>query len=121
MTTQEVAKQLTDLCKQEKFLEAIQSLYSKDIVSVEPVALQDGSREMTGLDAVIGKTKWWQENHEVHGGTIEGPLSTATHFTIRMTFDTTFKPTGVRQVMDEIGVYQVKDGKIVREEFFYTT
>jgi SnoaL-like domain len=119
MTTQEVAKKLTDLCKQGKFIDAIEALYSKDIVSVEAAPMPDGSREMKGLDAVMGKSKWWVENHEVHGGTVEGPLATDTHFTVRMTFDATFKPTGKRTTLDELCVYEVKDGKIVREEFFY--
>ena len=32
----------------------------------------------------------------------------------------TAKSSGNRMAMDELAVYQVKDGKIVREEFFYT-
>ena len=121
MTTQEVANQLTQLCRQGKFMEAVQSLYSPEIVSVEAVPGPDGSREMKGLDAVIGKANWWQENHVVHSGTVEGPLATNSFFTVRMTFDVTFKPTGARQTLDEICLYQVKDGKIIREEFFYGT
>ncbi len=119
MTTQEVAQELTDLCKAGKFMEAIDKLYSNDIVSVEAAAGPDGSREMTGLDAVKGKANWWEANHEIHGGSLEGPLVAGSHFTVRMTFDVTFKPTGARNTMDELAVYQVKDGKIVREEFFY--
>jgi hypothetical protein len=33
--------------------------------------------------------------------------------------DVTFKPQSKRFQMEEIGVYKVKDGKIVYEEFFY--
>jgi hypothetical protein len=119
MTTQEVANKLVALCKGGKFLEAVQSLYSTDIVSVEAVPGPDGSREMKGLDAVVGKTHWWQDNHEVHSSSIEGPLVATSHFAVRFTIDATFKPTGVRTAMDEIGIYQVKDGKVIREEFFY--
>jgi hypothetical protein len=35
-----------------------------------------------------------------------------------MSFDATFKGGG-RTKMDEICVYEVKDGKIVKEQFFY--
>jgi hypothetical protein len=33
----------------------------------------------------------------------------------------TFKPTGKRQTRDEMALFTVANGKIVREEFFYTT
>jgi hypothetical protein len=119
MTAQEVGKQLVALCGEGKFMEAIQSLYADGIVSVEAMAAPGGSREVTGLEAVIGKANWWQENHEVHGMQLEGPLATEKHFCVRFTIDVTFKPTGQRSTMDELAMYEVKDGKIVREEFFY--
>jgi ketosteroid isomerase-like protein len=41
-------------------------------------------------------------------------------FAIRFVFDFTHKPTGKRTTMDEIGLFTVDNGKIIREEFFYT-
>jgi hypothetical protein len=121
MTTQEVADKLVELCKKGEFLEAIQSLYSPEILSVEAVAMPGtGSREMTGLDAVIGKANWWQDNHEVHSAGVEGPLVSGPIFCVRFIMDVTNKPSGRRMTMDELAVYHVKDGKIVREEFFYS-
>lgn len=119
MATQEIAKKLVELCQQGKFEEAIKSLYSKDIVSVEAIPMPDGSRESKGLDAVMGKTEWWVANHEVHSSRVEGPLVAGGHFCVRFIMDVTNKPSGKRIAMDELGVYEVKDGKIVREEFFY--
>lgn len=119
MTTQEVGQELVALCSQGKFMEAIKSLYSQDIVSVEATPMPDGTREMKGLEAVIGKAGWWESNHEVHSAKVEGPIASNAHFCVRFTMDVTFKPTGKRHTMDELGVYQVKDGKIIREEFFY--
>jgi ketosteroid isomerase-like protein len=34
---------------------------------------------------------------------------------------TTHKPSGQRSKMSELAVYEVKDGKIVKEQFFYDT
>jgi hypothetical protein len=119
MTTQEIANQLVGLCSAGKFVEAIHALYSPDIVSVEATAMPGGSREAVGLDAVLAKANWWQENHEVHSAKVEGPLASKSRFCVRFTMDVTFKPTGKRQQMDELAIYQVKDGKIIREEFFY--
>jgi len=36
-----------------------------------------------------------------------------------MSFDITFKKTG-RKSMTELAVYEIEDGKIITEEFFYT-
>jgi ketosteroid isomerase-like protein len=120
MTTQEVANKLVELCSQGKFMEAIRSLYAQDIVSVEAAPMPDGSREMTGLEAVIGKATWWEANHEVHSASTEGPLVAGSHFCVRFNMDVTHKPDGNRMNLDELAVYHVKDGKIAREEFFYS-
>ncbi|WP_433972091.1 SnoaL-like domain-containing protein [Tunturiibacter lichenicola] len=119
MTTQELANQLVKLCKEGKFAEAVGSLYSDDVVSMEAGAPPGGSRESKGLDAVKAKGKWWEENHEVHGATVEGPLVAGSHFAVTFKLDVTFKPQNKRFTMEEVGVYKVKDGKVVYEEFFY--
>ena len=119
MTTQQVADNLVALCKVGNFHEAVETLYSDDIVSMEATAPPGGSREMKGIDAVKGKGKWWAENHEVHGATVEGPIVAGSQFAVTMKIDVTFKPTSKRFVMEEVCVYKVADGKIVYEEFFY--
>ena len=119
MTTQEVAQRLIELCKQGQPLEAIETLYADDIVSVEAMAMPGGTREATGLQAIIGKAKWWSGEHEVHSATIEGPPVSGPRFCVRFVYDVTNKPSGRRMTMDELAIYLVKDGKIVREEFFY--
>jgi ketosteroid isomerase-like protein len=40
-------------------------------------------------------------------------------FVVRFTMDVTPKATGKRMKMDEVGVYTVKNGKIVAERFCY--
>jgi hypothetical protein len=120
MTTQEVAQALVGLCSQGKFDEAINTLYADDVVSVEAYPMPDGNTTLTGLPAVQGKAAWWAENHEVHSATAEGPLVSAHHFSVRFHMDVTNKPSGNRMQLDELAVYEVKNGKIVREQFFYS-
>ena len=120
MTTQQVADRVVALCSQGSFDKAMEELYSPDIVSLEAGAPQGQSRESKGMDAVRAKGKWWIENHEVHSTKIEGPLVAGSHFAVTYKMDVTFKPQSRRFIMEEIAVYQVKDGKIVREEFFYS-
>lgn len=119
MTTKEVADTLVKLCSEGKFDEAIEKLYSQDIVSVEAGAPPGGSRESKGLAAVKGKSEWWAANHEVHSASVEGPLVAGSHFAVTFKLDITFKPESKRSQMEEVAVYKVDNGKIVYEEFFY--
>lgn len=119
MTTQQTADTLVSLCSQGKFHEAIDSLYSPDIVSMEAGAPPGMSRESKGLAAVKAKSEWWAANHEIHSATVEGPLVAGSHFAVTFKLEVTFKPEAKRFAMEEVAVYKVADGKIVYEEFFY--
>ncbi len=116
MTTKEIAERLVSLCREGKNHEAINELYADDIVSLEA---QEPMKETKGIEGVQGKNTWWIENHEVHGGSVEGPFVNGDQFVVRFKFDITPKMTGERTQMDEVGLYQVKDGKIVQETFLY--
>ena len=122
MDTKQIGKTLVDLCNQGKNLEAIDSLYSKDVVSVEAVGSPESPREAKGIDQIRAKNRWWSENHEVHSGKAEGPFPHEDRFAVKFAYDVTPKSgkmKGKRFQMNEVGIYTVKNGKIVREEFFY--
>ena len=119
MSTADVANGLVGLCRQGQFMEVIETYYSDNIVSVEPVGNEQMPAEMSGLDAIKGKNQWWVENHEVHGPQVDGPFVGDSQFAVRFHMDVTPKMTGQRVSMVEVGVYTVEDGKIVREEFYY--
>jgi len=118
-----VGKKLVAMCKEGKHMEAIEAFYSPDIVSVEAGAPPGGSARSEGIAAIKGKGVWWAENHEVHGGEVEGPFPHGDRFIVRFTYDVTAKAgpmAGKRFTMDEAALYTVKDGKITHEEFFYS-
>ena len=119
MTTKEVADTLVKLCSVGNFPEAMEKLYSPDIVSMEAGAPPGQSRESKGIAAVKAKGEWWVANHEVHSTSVEGPLVAGSHFAVTFKMDVTFKPQSKRFTMEEVAVYKVVDGKIVYEEFFY--
>jgi ketosteroid isomerase-like protein len=117
-----VGKKLVELCRQGKNIEAINTLYSPDIVSVEAIGGPSMPARMEGLAAIKGKNEWWLENHEIHHAEVEGPWPHGDRFIVRFKFDVTAKAgpmAGKRMTLDETGLYTVKDGKIAQEEFFY--
>jgi len=120
MTTTEIGKQYVALCKEGKNEECLEKLFDKDAVSVEAGAPPGQERTAKGLQAIRGKSKWWSENHTVHKAELSGPYPHDDRFAVRFLFDVTHKPSGKRFSMDEVGLFTVKDGKIVKEEFFYT-
>ena len=121
MNALEVGKKLVELCKQGKNDEAIETLYSPDIVAIEAGAPPGQSPESRGLAAVKAKSKWWNDNHIIHSANTQGPFPNGDRFAVHFTYDITAKHLDNRRmVMDEVALYTVKDGKIVREEFFYT-
>lgn len=118
MTTQEVANKLVGYCRQGQFEEAMKDLYSNDIVSVEP----DGApvKEVRGIQGVIEKGENFNNMvEEFHGMEVSDPIVADNFFSCSMKMDVTFKGAP-RNTMEEVCLYQVNDGKIVREEFFFT-
>ncbi|MGH7602684.1 MAG: SnoaL-like domain-containing protein [Gemmatimonadaceae bacterium] len=118
-STATVAEKLVELCRSGRNADAINTLYADDIVSVEPVGSPSMPAEMKGIDAIRGKNQWWSKNNEVHSAEVEGPFVADDKFAVRYGYETTNKPTGKRGRMDEVALYTVKNGKIVREQFFY--
>ncbi len=119
MTTQEVADKLVNYCRQGQYDNAMKELYAPNIVSIEPKGAP--MEKVEGFDAVLQKAEFFNNMvEEFHGNEVSDPLVADNFFSCHMKMDATFKEGG-RQSMEEICLYQVENGKIVREEFFYTT
>ena len=116
-TTQEVADRFYELAQQGKFDEIQDELYDENVRSVEPA--HSNWQNVQGLDKIKEKGKQWQEKtEEMHGGYTGKPQVAGTFFSCVMGMDVTLKGQG-RMKIDEIAVYEVKDGKIVLEHFFF--
>ncbi len=119
MNTQQVANKFVELCREGKNMQVIDELYADNIVSSE-MPWMEGETVTEGIKAVAQKNEEWYENvEEFHNGEISDPIVAGNHFTLKMAFDATFKDRG-RQQMEELCVYEVNNGKIVNEQFFYS-
>jgi len=119
-TGRDIGTKYVALCKEGKF-EACFDLYAPDAVSVEAGGAPGMDRVSRGLDAIRAKGKWWYDNHTVHKAESFGPYPLDNRFAVRFVFDVTMKASNQRVTMDEVGLFTIENGKIVREEFFYTT
>lgn len=118
MSTVDIANRLYELCKEGQYQQAQEELYADDALSIEPVHAQ-GIPSVTGKEAIIKKGEQFRGSiEELHGVGASQPIVAGNHFALTITVDATFKGMG-KMVMDEAAVYEVKDGKVVKEQFFY--
>ena len=117
MKTKEIAEKLVALCREAKWETAQKELFASDVVSIEPEASPASAKETKGLDAILEKgRKFSAMIEETHSLAVSDPLIASNSFACTMSLDVTMKGQG-RMNMSELCVYQVKDGKIVSEQF----
>jgi hypothetical protein len=112
MSTDEVAKKVVELVRKQAWYEALDTLYDNDVVSVEAT-----EPETRGKKGVRGKIDWWVNAMEVHSFNASEPFVARDRFVVQYDADVTDKSSKQRRKLSEVGVYTVKNGKIVHEEF----
>jgi ketosteroid isomerase-like protein len=68
---------------------------------------------------VTAKGTAWEQAHELHQASTEGPFPHGDRFAVVFDFDVTRRADGQRLRMHEVALFTVANGKITREEFFY--
>jgi hypothetical protein len=112
-----IANRLVTLLKQKKFLEAQEELFAADAVSQEPEKLKE--RSVSGLDAIMQKEKYFLKNiKEWNRFEITKPIISKNHFSVGMITEVEMI-TGDQISINEIIVYEVGNGKIIKEQFFF--
>ena len=118
MTTQQVAEKLRTAVLAFDLESIHRDLFASDIQSIEPgFAPMPHAR---GIAEVQQKAQLFGGAlKELHTRTVSDTLEVSgDHFSMGMSFDATLHDHSRMQI-SEIIVYQVKDGKIVLEQFFY--
>ena len=118
MTTQEIADRLVALCRKQDWETAQRELLAADAVSIEPHESPGFEKETKGLEAIIEKgRKFSAMLEQVYSLRVSDPVVAPSSFACTMGMDATITGRGRTQI-DELCVYEVRDGKIISERFF---
>lgn len=112
-----IAERLVELTRQKLFLEAQTELFSESAAGIEPD--RSGRQSVKGLKAMQEKEQnflnaiaSWQQVE------VSNPIIATSYFSVKMRVEAILK-TGHKVAVNEIIVYEVANGKIVKEQFFY--
>jgi len=118
----EIGKKMVEMVPQgrRQEWEFVKQFYAGNIVSIEAQGSEEMPARIEGIDAIEGKHSWFYDNNEVHSTKLEGPFvgHRDDQYAMRFILDVTPKG-GERTQMTEVGLYTVKDDKIVQEEYLY--
>ena len=118
MTTQDIAHRLVALSREGKFEQIYSELYDANAKSIEPDN-DFGLGTVEGLHNFAAKGAAFNAQFsEFHSFYLSEPVVAGDYFSLAMGYDATHKTAG-RVQLDEIALYQVKNGKVVSEQFFY--
>lgn len=113
-TPAEVGADLVALFNAGKMDEPCQKYWAPDIECIEGMGMS-----FKGRKAVEAKNAEWMRTHVIHAAKAEALFVGATGFAVKFSMDVEDTANNQRIQMDEVGVYTVKNGKIIREEFMY--
>lgn len=113
-TPAQIGTDLVALFNRAKFREVEDKYWSPAIESIEGMGMS-----WKGRANVEAKNADWNAKNAIRGASAEGPFVGATGFAVKFRIDVEDKATLSRTMMEEVGVYTVQNGKIIREEFMY--
>ena len=118
LTTKEVAARYNELAQQEKWFEIQDELFADNVRSIEPSSAKH-LPNAEGKSAVRKKGEDWVKRVEArHDSYTTTPVIGSNYFVVGRSTDITVQGLGRMQV-SELMMYEVKDGQIVLEQFFY--
>ena len=117
-TTQEIAARFNELAKQEKWFEIQDELFADNVKSIDPPD-SPYFKYAEGKTSVRKKGEDWVKRIEAaHKTYTSEPIVAGNHFAVAREVDITVQGLGRIQI-NEIMLYEVKEGEIVSEQFFY--
>jgi len=118
LTTQEVAARFNELAKQERWFDIQDELFAENVQSIDPPN-SPYFKNAEGKANVRKKGEDFVSRIEAaHKRYTTEPIVSGNHFAVGREVDITINGLGRIQI-NEIMLYEVKDGQIISEQFFY--
>ena len=118
LTTQEVAARFNELAKQERWFDIQDELFAENVQSIDPPN-SPYFKNAEGKANVRKKGEDFVSRIEAaHKRYTAEPIVSGNHFAVGREVDITINGLGRIQI-NEIMLYEVKDGQIISEQFFY--
>jgi hypothetical protein len=119
MTTQEVAKRYYELIQQNLYKQIQDELYAPNAISIEPENDTNLPLVVEGIEAIQQKEGlFFSQVDQMFGGRMSEPIVSNFFFAHMTEMDAKMKGKE-RKIKGQIGVFEVRNGKIVKEQFFY--
>jgi hypothetical protein len=119
MTTQEVANRYYELIKMHHYEQIQNELYAPDAVSIEPENDTNLPLLVTGIEALRQKEGlFFSQVEAMHSSYMSEIVVSSFFFTMMTGMDVTMRGKQ-RKNKEQICVFEVRNGKIVKEQFFY--
>lgn len=119
MEIREIAKRVHELTKSGEYFTSYDELYSPDAIAYEPQLAEMGLAETKGIPAIKDKvTQLGSGIAELISREMSEPIVSANYIAFTNIVKAKLKD-GNEFNMSEICLYEVRDGKIVSERFFY--
>jgi hypothetical protein len=118
MSTVEVAARFNVLAQEEKWFEIQDELFSENVRSVEPAGSPFFQNAEGKVPVRIKGEEWVSRVTAAHRLHTTTPVVGGNHFSVGREIDITVDGLGRIQI-NQIMLYEVKEGEIVREQFFY--
>lgn len=111
----EIASRLIELLHAGRNSDAYSELYADDAECIEA----DPDRSRAGLAGLVSDMREFENAHEFSYECIDGPVIAGSSFALGLRFTARPSAGGESFTVDELAVYTVDNGRIVREQFFY--
>jgi hypothetical protein len=114
-TIHEIANRLTELLREQNFVQAYEELFAEDAESIDPIYA--AQPPLKGLVNLVDREKQFLSRSKIHQIIVSEPIVSGSHFAVSLSMD--FTPAGQdKKQIGELCIYKVADGKIISQQFF---
>lgn len=118
LSTREIADRFNELAQQEKWFEIQDEFFADNVKSIDPPNSPYFGYAEGKADVRKKGEEFVSRIEAAHSLFTSEPIVSGNHFAVVRKKDITVRPHG-RILINQIMMYEVRDGQIVSEQFFY--